>query len=223
MCVCVFTVLKSCYYDDSLELEDSSDSSTAIERTQTFNDTIQYWIDNNVPNVDSVSIEEMGSFDVDIQQRVFYLMTPNSKKKIWQERMEAAKEHLSSSQVGFLEVLESVLVEADFTDTLLNEDVASDLHSWKDDALEYHNWDTIQVIQLLKTFTPLNEPPTFFAMAGPVTSIDDSDKWCNCRLNLYCRTLTLNKRNCVDKNCRRIPHCGILMGTQDCTGRCHRN
>jgi len=220
--VCVFIVLKSCYYDDSLEIEDGSDSITAIERTQYFNDTIQYWIDNNVPNVDSVSIEEMGSFDVDIQQRVFYLMAPNSKKKIWQERMGAAKEHLSSSQGDYLEVLEAVLSEVDFSDTLLSEDIVTDIYSWEDEALGYHNWDTIQVIQLLKTFTPMNETPTFFAMAGPVTTIDDSDSWCNCRLNVYCRYLTLNKPNCIDKNCKRIRNCGYFM-FRECTGRCHRN
>jgi len=216
----VFLVIKSCYFDDAIDIHDGEPYPISFERTHTFDDTIQSWIDTNIPIIDSVTIEEMGSFAVDIQQRVFYLMSPPIKKEMWKNRLTSAEEHLTSGQISHLTTLEGILDGVDFVDSL-SDGIISDVNDWKVDAVAYHSWDSLGVVQLLKSFTPLDELPTIFAMVGPIDSIDDSDEWCNCRRDIFCRWLTLDTPRCIDKNCKRIRHCGLWM-FRECTGRCHK-
>ncbi|TVQ49863.1 MAG: hypothetical protein EA362_03620 [Saprospirales bacterium] len=195
----------------------------SIERSSST--TPEEYINTNYSIIDSVSLEQIGEEPMEVQIVLLNQMTPSKRKSIILERLDQSKLFYSGIQQIFLNDLISFISFQDsiYFEEFDHESINYYIESWVEDAFAIYQFDSIQTLQLLTSFTPLNESPFFWDYPDfiPGPNPDDSNKRCVCRRNMSCNFLNDFDYDCVDYNCRRPwIGCGWLL-LRECWGRCH--
>ena len=215
--------VSSCTKETFSKKAETMDHLESIERTNEL--TPEEYISSVYENLDLLTLNQIGSEPMEVQILLFNQISPAKRKSLILERLSLENSSFTAVQRTKLNQLyEFISSQANiYNEESDHENINDFIESWVDEAFIEYQFDSLSTLQLLTSFTPLNESITFWDYPDyvPGPDPDDSNKWCVCRRNMSCNFLTDFDFECIDYGCRSPwIGCGWLL-LRSCWGRCH--